>query len=742
MKNPYELWETYHIDNSHNLSFMVKRFGWDNPKTGGFDTETTGLHIKKDKPFLIQFGWLIPKSDRGRVFTFYPTRENMNVFFELASKLKYLVAHNTKYDLNMLSNIGYAEEVQAMHNLCENMVLARLTLEAVPTREGGDSLALKELGAKYVHPLAVLSAKMIDENLEKIRGENVKYLTAALKQFRYYDAVTKTGRPQMWNKGLIEKFLKDPTNDLEDLPRDVRDVWNEWYKEFPDPTYEDVDRDLMIKYGAEDIITMLEFFKMSYPILLAREQLPTLERENKAILPLYRMERVGIKTDRNYLKESRQRVKAYIIELRNEMYEIVGEKVTCNQHDRLKQIFKEQWGIILSSSDKQAMKNIIKIQEGKPNRLATLINKLRTLEKWYSTYILRIIRNSEYDGRGYTQINQASAVSGRVGSDFQQMPKKALTDLEGNELYHPRKPFIPTGGYYKRIYYCDWSQVELRKQANYTILVSGGDTNLCRAYIPFKCKHYKTGEIYNFEDINARLRWNELKEGHPNLKELKKGLEDAFNLGWSAWVVPETNETWKPTDVHAATTHKAFPHIPLDSEEFTDMRSKGKMFNFMRNYGGGAQTAMDALDISEEDANALVNGYSEAFPHVLIYQQQVQKQYRKQGYVTNMYGRRYYLKDSRKGYKLANYLVQGTCADMLKQSIIEIDSYLLDKKSRFQMNIHDENSIEVYEGEEYVIPEILKIMSNFNWCKIPIVADVEITTTNWAEKRGIYLEGN
>ena len=30
------------------------------PQVCGFDTETTGLHIKLDKPFLVQFGFLHP----------------------------------------------------------------------------------------------------------------------------------------------------------------------------------------------------------------------------------------------------------------------------------------------------------------------------------------------------------------------------------------------------------------------------------------------------------------------------------------------------------------------------------------------------------------------------------------------------------------------------------------------------------------------------------------------------------
>jgi DNA polymerase-1 len=493
MRNPYKEWYDYHIEQGeHDLDLMIKLFQDDKPLTGGFDTETTGLHIKKDKPFLIQFGWLVPKQDFGRVFTFYPTPENMKLFFELAKKLKYFIAHNCKYDLHMLSNIGYAKEIQAMTNLCDSVTVARLSLEAIPEREGGDSLALKDLGKKYVHPDSTKSESIIKDELRKLNVQWIKALTAALKQFPT-DELTPAGKTKYWGKGHIEKFLKDPTNDVEDLPDGVRDVWVDWQEEYPEPTYEDVDRDIMIKYGAEDIITMLEFFKHAFPFILKRKQLPILHQENKCILPMYRMERIGLKADMEYLQESRLKVKTYITKLRNELYGTVGEKVTVRQNERIMQIFKDKFNIILDGNNAKSLGTVIKTYDGEPKRVAQLLKELSSLEKWYSTYIVAIIKNAQYDGNVYTQIKSSGAVSGRMSSDFQQFPKNPLKTLDGQELFHPRKAFTVKGGQYESIVYIDYDQIELVTQAHYTLLVSGGDLNLCRAYMPFKCKHYRTG---------------------------------------------------------------------------------------------------------------------------------------------------------------------------------------------------------------------------------------------------------
>jgi Ser/Thr protein kinase RdoA (MazF antagonist) len=50
-----------------------------------------------------------------------------------------------------------------------------------------------------------------------------------------------------------------------------------------------------------------------------------------------------------------------------------------------------------------------------------------------------------------------------------------------------------------------------------------------------------------------------------------------------------------------------------------------------------------------------------------------------------------------------------------------------------------ELSFEIWNGEEHIIPQLVVIMEDFgDWCKVPIVADVEITKTNWAEKEGYY----
>lgn len=774
--NPYLVWKREHLT---TLERMEELFKEDQPTIGGGDTESTGLHIIHDQAFLIVFGWLVPNTDYGRVFTFYPTQDNMKIFFDLAKKLKQFWFHNATIDLHFMKNIGYMYDHD---NLYDSMTLGRLVFEAVPAREGGDSLKLKDMGVKYVHPDAGNSDKLVKEELKKLNAERRKVLAVALAQYDHPtdkkhtpfrqdkkgewkrtttkwawdnpDQVKWEWVPEKWNATRIDDFLKNIENDVEDLPPDVREVWENWQEEYPEPTYADVDRELMIKYAGEDVITMLEFVKKSWHVLVTREQLNVMDRERKGIMPNFSMERTGFKTDRDYLKKSRLKTKAYIIKMRTELRDIAGEDVTVNQHNRIKEIYKEKWGITLASSDKASMKRVIENCEGDPKRFAELINTLRSTEKWYSTYILRLLKSSEKDGRAYTQINTASAVSGRVGSDFQQFPRDALLTQYGQELkrenqeipeseilFHPRKAIIPTGGDYGRIYYLDYSQIELRTQAFYTLKVSGGDTNLCRAYMPFKCyKKDDKGNVIHY-DFKSKKKRDEWKDGD--------------------WYV-DTGKVWTPTDVHSETSHNALvllgyeclkkgehyiykgtgiPFFPreIKKDEFKKVRDKGKTFNFMRNYGGGLRAAMELLELPENVALALIDGFNQAFPHVAVYQRKVIEQHRKNGYVVNMFGRRYYLEDGDKAYKLANYLIQGTCADAIKEAIILIHDYLKDKKSRMLLPVHDELQFEIFKGEEWIIPDLLRIMESVfeDWCLVPVVCDAEYTETNWAEKQAV-----
>jgi DNA polymerase-1 len=252
--------------------------------------------------------------------------------------------------------------------------------------------------------------------------------------------------------------------------------------------------------------------------------------------------------------------------------------------------------------------------------------------------------------------------------------------------------------------------MELRVQAHYTLILGDGDLNLTRAFMPYRCTSILTGQPFSY------------------------GVDDIHSGEW----VNEDNKPWTPTDLHSATTLQAFPDLKLDDPNFSHYRSLGKRANFAKNYGAGWFKLMESLKISEDIAKALDQGYNKAFPKVRDYQRWVDKQLQLYGYVQNLYGRRYYVSSSNNFYKSYNYLIQGSCADLMKMKEIEIANFLKSNnlKSKMILVIHDEVQISIPADEEWIVPKIRQILDDNNKVihTLPMICEVEVTNKSWADK--------
>jgi DNA polymerase I len=204
------------------------------------------------------------------------------------------------------------------------------------------------------------------------------------------------------------------------------------------------------------------------------------------------------------------------------------------------------------------------------------------------------------------------------------------------------------------------------------------------------------------------------------------------------WLRNEDQQPWTPTDVHAATTHVAFPELDTHSDEFKKLRGKvGKRVNFAKNYGAQFNRIKQMFpDYDDETIHKIDDAYYKAFPGVKAYHQYCYELANQCSYATNLFGVRYY---GLTGHKLINTLIQGSGAYFLKLKMIQVHNYLKENnyKSRYQMNIHDEMSFEIYKGEEHILYDIQKIMQVFDDTLVPIVADMEVSTTTWAEKKEV-----
>ena len=663
-----------------------------------FDTETNtkidmskpdgdNIDIKHDKPFLIQFGYgsdiyLFDVRDKEALIPEY-----LKVFDKYCKNSTLALGHNIKFDINMLWNIGYEWNNT---NACDTMTIARLALTSKSEREGGYSMGLKSLAGRLLGSSYSQAGKELDGALRAIWANKLKELATLLK-------------PYGISRRVINETLKDSTGTLDEFSEEVQLVWNNWSMKSR-VSYMDIYPELIYKYGAVDVILVLELTKLLLPIVKDKCQMNVLKREMSLILPLVKMERTGYTINKSYLIRCKQALIFEINAIKELNYNICGERIAPNQHQAIKDMLLKKFDYVLESTDKNRMHIFIQKDKSMPAKVKEYLENviyLRTLEKWISTYINPMLYklNTTGDTKVYTMYNPNGAVSGRFTSNFQQFPKNAIYSKLGDfELFHPRKMFV-VDKEYPELAYIDYSQVELRLQAEYTYYCTKGygDVNMLRAYLPFKC-YEKDGK----------------------------------------WFQTEDDAEWKGVDLHTQSTQTAFPDVDVSSAEFKKLRSVGKRVNFALIYGASLKKVQETLADTDPDVVAkLYHGFHNSFKDVKTYSNWVTQQwFNNNGFVQNLLGRRYYIEESQDVYKLNNYLIQGSAADIMKMVIIKIDKFLTEGgyKTRLQGCIHDELCICVAEGEHDVLYDIKNLMEKTCKTFVPLVAEISVTTTNWAEK--------
>lgn len=691
-----------------------------------FDTETTGLHHIFDKPFLFQFGWCT-EEDKGYTFAVDIERQPIlakqviTIWHALVKTVPKYLAHNVKFDLNMLQNIGcpYIGD-----NISDLTIFIRLGTDAVATKHGGAPMKLKDFAKSYID----VSAKDFEQKLKQERKDMATEYNVKLRK--------RLGMSQK----AIDTFFKDKLNTPKDLPEDKYTAYMDWITlDLPlvlqrkvmgkvssdDIQYNMLNRDMVLHYAHLDIVWVLEGYVRLAEAVRLRGNMEAIRLEEANIYPVLAMERQGFCVDVDYLHKAQQDVKQYILERRSDLFAITNCKVSVGQHELLKQLILQLFNctVTATGNDELSLLRSQLIHKGNNEALVEfieLIQELRTLEKWYSTYIVRFVKAIDLynTNRIYTTINLNGTVSGRVTSDFQQFPKDAIITITGEELFHPRKMvLVDKENDFQGIVYLDYSQIELRLQAMYTILVGHPDTNLCRAYSPYDCHTFVEGKqkLYDCTD-----KWC---------------IQHAYDCTW--YYNEEPDKVWSALDVHGATTKCAFD-IDESHPDFHRLRYIGKRVNFAKNYG--AQRGKIAEMFPEYDdaqIDKIDQAYYAAFPGVKQYHDYCYKLANLQPYAQNLFGVRYY---NVSGHNLINMLIQGTGAYFLKWKIAQVSAYMKEHqcKSKLQMQIHDELSFEWHKDDDVkMYYDIKHILETWDDTLIPIVADMEITRTNWAEKEEV-----
>ena len=725
-------WHHWDIETPEQAWDMVKLYRATTHKAAAFDTETDGLHIIYNNPFLFQWGW-VTEDLQGHSFVVdlevHPklAKQVIEYWHRLVQNCPVYLAHNVKFDLHMLTNWGLPYKG---NNLSDTMFYIRYGHNALTPENGGPPMQLKPYAAQYIAGSAKAHEKLLDVEKSTI----AKHINNLLRM-----RLQKCGTPpakynaKSYTLSVINEMFKDKVFSAEQLPPAVRAEYYAWLNddvplylqgvvnglvESDQIPYNKLNRNNIKAYGHKDIVWVLETYLQLEPVVKARGNTEAVKLENKLIYPLLDMERVGFEADRDYLLNCKENMREYILQRRSYFYSLAGEEIKVGQHARIKQLLLEHFGVTVEGTDGAQLeikKNEL-IRAGDNEACVEFIKvleELRTLEKWYPTYILRFLKDLEKGTRLYTTINQVGTVSGRVTSDFQQFPKDAIKTIDGVELFQPRKMIKVDPGERSAIVYLDFSQIELRFQALYTILVGHPDTNLCRAYMPYNCVS-EDGTPFDYSNPNHIKCWSE------------------------PWFYAEDpTKTWVATDVHGATTKAAFG-ITEEDPAYHSLRYVGKRVNFAKNYGAQYKKICSMFpERSPEECHKIDAAYYTAFPGVKEYHSYCYNR-ADYAYTTNLFGIRYY---GVSGHKLINMLVQGSAAFYLKLKILELYEFSKkhNLKTKWQMQVHDELSWVWHPDDDPAIFfEFKRIMEDWPDGVVPIVAEMEVTTSTWAEKGGVH----
>ena len=199
-------------------------------------------------------------------------------------------------------------------------------------------------------------------------------------------------------------------------------------------------------------------------------------------------------------------------------------------------------------------------------------------------------------------------------------------------------------------------------------------------------------------------------------------------------------------DFHSTVSERVWKNEPDYKERKSYYRKRAKLLMFCKLYGGGTRKIAWLMECAPEEAQKFVDQYDEELPGVQRFMKRMINMATREGKVVNPFGRHYFIKPDF-AYRAVNYLVQGTCADIMKSAMLNVDS-LFQKKWKgchILLTLHDELMIEVPKQlhSKSLMRDIIKAMQgDFHMkvnCPVPLPISVKIATHRWSKTTEIEL---
>jgi DNA polymerase-1 len=423
------------------------------------------------------------------------------------------------------------------------------------------------------------------------------------------------------------------------------------------------------------------------------------------------------------------------------LYNILSERVAEEKLDKIYEIFEKPMIKILSKLET----NGIKVDD----------NYLKKLSKKFEVRLIEIEK----------KIYKISGKKFNIGSP-KQLGEIIYNDLKIAKLKKTRKGSLATSakiledlaltGHKFPNLVLEWRQVSKLK-STYTDALQG--------HISKKTKRVHTSFLL------AATNTGRLASSDPNLqnipiktldgKEIRKAfIAEKNNLLISADYnqiemrilaemadVKELKKAFKNNqDIHSLTASQVF-NVSINKVS-DDYRRKAKAINFGIIYGITQYGLAKQISVSHTEALDFINSYFKKFPEIKEYMNSTVKTCRKQGYVTNIFGRRIHLRGiNDKNFSVRSFQeraainapIQGSAADIIRLAMIKIDKILEEKQNvKMLLQIHDELIFECLKKDEAEVKKIIKeamvsvSSSDHHMFSIPLEVSIN-SGNNWGE---------
>ncbi|WP_242138710.1 DNA polymerase I [Sphingomonas sp. TREG-RG-20F-R18-01] len=170
--------------------------------------------------------------------------------------------------------------------------------------------------------------------------------------------------------------------------------------------------------------------------------------------------------------------------------------------------------------------------------------------------------------------------------------------------------------------------------------------------------------------------------------------------------VPQLRDAFASgADIHSLTAQELFGEVNRDT------RGRAKTINFAILYGISRWGLAGRLDVTADEAQAMIDRYFDRFPGIRNYIAQTTETVRASGYTTTLFGRKTHfprisskIQHERQGAERAaiNAPIQGTSADIIKRAMVRMGPALLEAglpDVRMLLQVHDELVFELPEGD-------------------------------------------